>query len=259
MKENVKQTNIKNIIIEELIINNGENEIYGKLYVPEGKGKHPAVILSHGYNGTNEDFVSECTYFAENGYLAYAYDFCGGSAQSKSSGKSTDMTIFTEKGDLTAVYNYIENMESVDPQRIFLCGGSQGGLVSALAAEQLKDKVRGLVLYFPAFNIPEDWRKRYASADEIPQSLEFWGLTLGQGFFMSIRDFETFENIGAYSKNVLIVYGANDDIVLIEHVLAAQQVYKSARLIILPNEGHGFSPDGAKEAMEFALHFMEQQ
>ena len=259
MGESLEKEDINNIIIEELVIRNGEHEIYGTLYTPRGEGKHPVVILSHGYNGTNADFVNECIYFAENGYIAYAYDFCGGSVQSRSSGKSTDMTIFTEKGDLLAVYHRIENMENADPRRIFLFGGSQGGLVSALAAEQLQDGVRGLVLYFPAFNIPDDWRERYASADEIPQNIEFWGMDLGKDYFMSIRDFYTFTNIGAYSKNILIIYGADDDIVPIGHMLTAQQVYKNAQLVILPNEGHGFSSDGAKEAMELALRFMEKQ
>lgn len=259
MGESLEKEDINNIIMEELVIRNGEHEIFGMLYASKGEGKHPAVILSHGYNGTNTDFVNECTYFAENGYIAYAYDFCGGSVQSKSSGRSTDMTIFTEKGDLLAVYRHMENMENVDPQRIFLFGGSQGGMVSALAAEQLQDGVRGLVLYFPAFNIPDDWRKRYASVDEIPQVTEFWGMNLGKDYFTSIHDFYTFKNIGAYSKNILIIYGDEDDIVPVGHMLTAQKTYKNAQLMILPNEGHGFSPDGAKEAMELALRFMEKQ
>ena len=67
---------MKKIMTEELIIKNGEKDIYGKIYRPEGNGKFPAVILSHGYNGIHSDFTKECQYFAKNGYIAYAYDFC---------------------------------------------------------------------------------------------------------------------------------------------------------------------------------------
>lgn len=65
------------VVVEELIIKDGEKEIYGKIYKPAKQGVYPAIILSHGYNGCNSDFIKECRYYAENGYIAYAYDFVG--------------------------------------------------------------------------------------------------------------------------------------------------------------------------------------
>ena len=38
---------------------------------------------------------------------------------------------------------------------LVLLGSSQGGLVSAILAEQLQDAVASMVLFYPAFNIPE--------------------------------------------------------------------------------------------------------
>jgi len=145
-----------NIIIKELEIKNGERKIYGKLYSPEGGGIYPAVILCHGYNGVNTDWVKECSYYAHHGYVAYAFDFCGGSVRSKSSGYSTDMTITSEKEDLFAVLDSIRAMDNVDAENVVLFGGSQGGLVSALAAAERADEVRALAMYFPALCIPGD-------------------------------------------------------------------------------------------------------
>jgi len=153
---------------EVLNIESGEKEIYGKIYFPGTEKKCPAVILSHGYNGCHTDFISECNYFSQNGYVACTFDFCGGSTRSRSSGKSTDMTIFTEKDDLLAVIDYVASLEQVDTSRIFLLGGSQGGLVTALAAEERSEQIRGMVLYFPAFNIPDDWRANYPRVEQIP-------------------------------------------------------------------------------------------
>jgi len=188
------------VVMEELIITEGEKEIYGKLYRPKEEGSYPAVILSHGYNGCNTDFVSECKYFASNGYIAYTFDFSGGSTRSKSKGASTDMTIFTEKEDLMTVFNYIKNMDIVDKENLFLFGGSQGGLVTAMAAEEFVEEVKGMILYFPAFNIPDDWRKNYATEESIPKTLDFWGLLLGENFFKSMREFYTFESIGNFDR-----------------------------------------------------------
>ena len=214
--------------------------------------------MSHGYNGINADFVNECTYFAENGYVAYAFDFCGGSTRSKSSGATTDMTVFTEKEDLLTVFNHIQKLEYVDSEQMFLFGGSQGGFVTTLVAEELKEKVKGMMLYFPALNIPDDWRKTYATEDKIPEVHDFWGMKLGKNFFLSIHDFYTFENIGSYPNDVLIIYGDKDPIVPYSAMEQAQKTYSSAELVVLKNEAHGFSPSGGKKAREMLLAFMQK-
>ena len=241
---------------EELIIRENDKEIYGKIYMPKEEGAYPTVILSHGYNGCNTDFVQECNYFAKNGYIAYAFDFPGGSGRSKSKGSSIDMTIFTEKEDLLTVLRYIKSMKSVDNDHIFLFGGSQGGMVTALAAEECRDEIEGIALYFPAFNIPDDWRRNYASEDSIPETVVFWELKLGRNFFLSMREFYTFENIGAFDKKVLIIHGDQDNIVPISYSEKALEYYSSAELVVFPGEGHGFSAQIGEKAMELVLEFM---
>ena len=247
------------IIIEELIIKKNDKEIYGKLYMPKEEGMYPAVILSHGYNGCNADFVNECKYYTQNGYIAYAFDFSGGSTRSKSKGSSTEMTIFTEKEDLLVVFHYIKNMNNVDKANIFLFGGSQGGLVTALAAEECKDELKGMALYYPALNIPDDWRRNYASEDDIPETIDFWGLKLGECFCKSMREFYTFDNIGGFDKEILIIHGDKDAIVPLNYAEKAVKHYSNAELVVLQGEGHGFTPQGAKKAMELVLDFMKSQ
>jgi len=247
----------KELIIEEHIIETDDKTIYGTIYMPKGEGKYPAVILSHGYNGVNSDFIKECRYFAENGYVAYAFDFCGGSTRSKSSGATTDMTLFTEKNDLLTVFENISSLDNVDAEQIFLFGGSQGGMVSALVAAELKEKVAGMILYYPAFCIPDNWRVMYPDLDKVPEVINFWGMNLGKVFARSIHDFNTYDTIGNYSGDVLIIYGEKDPIVSMGDMEKAKEVYNSVELIVLENEAHGFSPSAAKYAMEKALEFMQ--
>ena len=243
---------------EEKTIQTGDKSIFGCIWYPAAPGKRPAVILSHGYNGCHSDFDRECRFFAQNGVIAYSFDFCGGSVHSRSSGRSTDMTLFTEKADLLAVIDAVSRMDSADPDALFLLGGSQGGLVTALAAEERSDRLRGMILYFPAFNIPEDWRSRFRSAEEIPETYPFWGLTLGRDFFVSMRDFVPFGHVGGFPGPVLIFQGDQDQIVPLAVAQQAAQVYPQAKLTVLPGEGHGFSPAAAARVMETAFHQMIQ-
>jgi len=247
------------IITEEHIVSYDEKDIYGKIYYPTDlteEQKCSAVILSHGYNGCNADFTNECTKLAQQGYVAYAYDFCGGSIRSKSSMKTTEMTIFTEKEDLLAVYNDISNLDIVDANHVYLMGGSQGGLVTTLATEELQDKVAAMILYYPALNIPEDWRNNFKSEADIPEENEFWGMTLGKKFFTSIRDFHTFDNIGTYKGNVLIIYGDQDPIVPSGAMDKAVEAYENIEYVVLEGEGHGFSPEGGKKAINKVIDFI---
>lgn len=254
---NIKEDKTYEVSVEELVIKENGKEIYGKIYAPDEDGVFPTVILSHGYNGCNADFVNECKYFASNGIIAYAYDFSGGSTRSKSSGKSTEMTIFTEKEDLMTVLDYISGMEKVDSKHVYLFGGSQGGLVTALTAEECEEKICGMILYYPAFCIPDDWRKTYPTTEEIPETIDFWGLKLGRNFFVSIHDFYTFDNIGGFEKDILIIHGDKDNIVPLNYAEKAKEHYKNAELVVLPGEGHGFTPAGGEEAMNMVLDYMK--
>ncbi|WP_310602121.1 alpha/beta hydrolase family protein [Anaerosporobacter sp.] len=250
--------NTTEITINELTIPNGEHSIYGKLYIPTQNGTHPAIILSHGYNGTHNDFAKECKYYAEHGYIAYAFDFCGGSNNSKSSGSSTDMTIFTETSDLLAVFDYLSAMDDVDKEQLFLFGGSQGGLVTTLVAEQIADKVKGMVLYYPALCIPDDWRNTYPTTEDIPDTLNFWGLNLGKNFFTAIHDYYVFDHIGSFDKDILIIHGDKDNVVSIDYSQKAVVTYENATLITLPGEGHGFSQSGGITAMQEVLTYLKE-
>lgn len=243
--------------VKEVRIEDGDDSIYGKLYAPKQEGTWPIVILSHGYNGNNGQFEIDCQLFAENGYMAYAYDFCGGSNVSKSSGNTTDMTIFTEKQNLLSVFEYIKDMENVDTEQIFLLGGSQGGLVTTLAAEELSDQVKGMILYFPALCIADDWRRNFKTVDEIPDVYNFWDMDLGRNFFMSIREFDPYDVIGNYPNHVLIIWGDQDTVVPRTYVERAQQAYQNAEdLIVVPNVGHNSSSAIFRES---ALSFMREQ
>lgn len=230
--------------VEEKSCTRGELNIYGKLYIPEGEGEMPAVILSHSSSLTHASMNSYCIEFASRGYVAYAFDFCGGSAESRSDGSTLDMTVFTEVEDLKAVLAEISALSYVDETQVYLFGTSQGGLVSALVANDQPESVKGLMLLYPAFNIPELIRKQYASKDEIPETLSsFGGAPNGRAFAETLYDFDPYEHIAAYTGDVIILHGSSDFIVNPSYSEKAAEVYSSCELHLIEGANHGFNSE----------------
>jgi hypothetical protein len=231
-------------------------EIYGVLYMPKIEGRCPLVIFSHGYNGRNEDFTMNCEHLATKGIAAYSFDFCGGSVNSKSSLKTTEMTLFTEKEDLCAIIETLKNNAMIDNKNIFLFGGSQGGLVSTMVAEEMSADIRGMLLLFPAMCIADNWQERFPNYEDIPDTQELWGMTLGRVFFESIHDYDTWSNVGKFKKNVLIFIGDQDPIVSLGYGQKTLEAYENAKMEIFKGEGHGFTKDGNATVADMTYEFV---
>lgn len=240
---------------QDITINHHNRNISGRAYLPD-KDKYPLVIFSHGFNGAGDDFKMQAEVLAENGIAAFTYDFCGGSLGSKSDMKTHEMTIFTEKEDLLSVLDTVKTWEHVDNNNIFLFGGSMGGLVSALAAEERAEEIKGMILLFPALCVADNWNERFPNVEDIPQTVDLWGVPLGKHFFETLHGFDVLESIGKFSGNVLIMHGDKDDIVPVEYSERAKEIYQNSRLEVFPGEGHGFSAMGNDTVTKMLTEFI---
>lgn len=220
--------------VQEFYVNKGDAKIYGKLYIPNrSEEKMPAVILSHSANITSASMKSYCERFAGLGYVAYAFDFCGGSKKSRSDGDVADMTVFTEMDDLKSVLAAINELEYVDNRNIYLFGTSQGGLVSALVADECPSDIKGLILFYPSFNIAELVQKFYGNRQTSPQ----------KAFITTLLDYDVYEHIGAFQGNVLILHGSNDFIVPYSYSERAAGLYEHCQLYKIDGASHGFNSE----------------
>lgn len=225
---------------KDITIRHHNRNISGRLYLPQ-MDKCPMVILSHGFNGSGDDFTEYAKALVENGIGACVFDFCGGSLCSKSDLSTTEMTVFTEKEDLLAVIDFAEKQQNTDG--IFLFGASMGGLVSALCAEDCTNKIQGMVLLYPALCVADDWNRRFPNVEEIPDVYNAWEVPLGKNFAKTLHGFNAFEHIGNYSGNVVILHGDNDAVVPLEYSEKANKIYANSILDVFSGEGHGFSDD----------------
>ncbi len=232
-------------------------KIYGVTLVPDGiEGKIPTVILSHGYNANYQTMIRIARYLASQGIACYTFDYCGGSTHTKSDGDMSEMSIITEKKDLIAVIDFVKALDYVDANHLFVVGESQGGCVAALTAAEKAEDIKGLVLLYPALMIPIGAQEKYASVDDIPDTIEVLGGTIGKRYYADILDIDIYKDIASYSKDVLIFHGDSDYLVDLSVSERALEAYHSAELVVMKGEGHGFTEEGQLEVAKHTLAFI---
>ena len=232
--------------------------IRGTQYRPKGTNL-PIAVLSHGFMANQQSMMKYAKQLAEWGYAAFCFDFSGGCIKGKSDGKTTDMTVLTEKEDLKAVIRYAKSLGYVNPNHLILMGCSQGGFVSALTAAEIPKQVHKLILFYPALCIPDDARRGQmmtASFDpeHIPDTIKCGPMLLGHDYPAAVLHMNPYREICSYSGPVLIVHGTNDEVVNLSYAQKANKAYPDSQLLVIRRAGHGFT---LKED-ELALYAMKQ-
>ena len=245
-------------ITEELYAKRDDNQIYGVIYIPQGAGQQmPAVIFSHGFGGNYQVGAQYAEALAAKGYVVYCFDFCGGSPGSRSDGSTLEMSIFTEQADLEAVMAMIQSLDYVDSDNLFLMGTSQGGAVSAITAADHQEEIRGAILLYPAFCLVDMTKERFDSVEDIPDTYFSLWMTIGRTYAENLLDYDIYEDISGYEKDVLILHGDADGIVPLSYSEKALEVYSSAQLEVLPGARHGFYGEDAQKAIHLMLNYLE--
>ena len=155
--------------VQELCFTRDGLRIYGELYLPDGDGPFPTVIIGHGLDSNLTDTEGYAKRIARYGIAAYVFDFIGGGTEIRSDGDILDMTVLTETEDLLAVLDGVRALDAVDVGKVFLMGCSQGGYVAACAAARRTVYVRGLIAFYPAFGLMDDVRERTANGNHITE------------------------------------------------------------------------------------------
>ena len=133
-------------------------------------GGFPSIVLIHGSGGSKADMVPYAAVLANNGYASLAYSVRG---QGNSGGYSTSSGE-TERLDLDEVIQYFRHQTNINPEKIGVAGGSQGGIHSWMAAAY---RMAGVKAIIPTYATP-----RFAM-DLVPNNCVkqalVWQLTLG--------------------------------------------------------------------------------
>lgn len=220
-------------------------EIYSRIFRPQDFDEsktYPVLIMCHGFNdfSKNGNSVMVSNTVAQ-GIVCVTFDFCGGGTFNiKSEGKTTDMSVLTEISDLEAVLAEMKGMNYIDTSKIALYGQSFGGMVASVTAARHNDEIAALLLQAPAIGMAN--RGPYTSKDEVPETTRLNNMTVGKKFFLDAWDFDSWNEIGDYKKDVFIMYGTEDDAIKPEIIDRARVVYGEERCTVRIVDGaqHGF-------------------
>ena len=249
---------------------NGDLNIYGKFYYPEGfdaSQKYPVVIMSHGL-GSRAEMVERAKWpkaVTEKGFIAYAFDFCGGGMNSLSDGDFMEMSVLTEASDLNAVIDFVKSQAYADPDNLFLLGQSQGGFVSAITAASRPEEVKAMVLVYPALCLVDDLHEFVPDLAEVTgDTVETAMGTLGAVYARDAYDIDVMNEIAKYTGDVMIIHGLNDKTVPYSYSLEAITTAYSAAaselvLITGKKSAHGFEMvynEGREYALDAGTDFL---
>jgi carboxymethylenebutenolidase len=102
----------------------------GYLAVPQGKGKHPGLIVVQEWWGLNDWIRQQADRYAKEGYVAFAPDLYRGKtttdpavAHELARGLPPDRAL----SDLKAAFRYLASRKDVDAKRIGVIGWCMGG------------------------------------------------------------------------------------------------------------------------------------
>ncbi len=123
---------------ETVSYKSGSDTVNGYLALPEGGGKHPAIIVIHEWWGLN-DWVKEQTQkYAGQGYVALAVDLYRGKVAANPDDAHILMRgLADDRGlrDLEAAFAYLSSRPDVDAGKIGSVGWCMGGGWSIKLAE----------------------------------------------------------------------------------------------------------------------------
>ncbi len=118
--------------IEELSFTSGGERMNGLMYVAQGRGPHPTVVLLHGYPG-NERNLDLAQALKRAGMNVLFFDYRG------SWGSGGTFSFAGAREDVAAAIAFVRAPESArryrgDPRRVALIGHSMGGWLAMLSA-----------------------------------------------------------------------------------------------------------------------------
>ena len=139
-------------------------KLHAKLEKPEGAEKCPLAIVIHGFTGHMEErhIVAVAQAMREVGVATLRVEMYG---HGQSDGRFEDHTLYKWVTGALAVVDYAKALDFVTS--LYLCGHSQGGLLTMLAAGMKRDDFKAVIPLAPAWMIPDGARQ---------------GSLLGQGF-----------------------------------------------------------------------------
>ena len=141
---------------KEITFYRDDMEIEGKLYLPEGDGPFPVIVLCCGLQQPYTDYEPDAQGFADNGYAAVVFSFIDYSDPNGEQPTDNSKVFLSESRDLYAVLDSLDSLPGVDTENVYLWGHSFGGFVAAFAGCDRELDLKGMLLVEPTIVVGEE-------------------------------------------------------------------------------------------------------
>ena len=211
-----------------------------KADMPEEKEKCPLVIVFHGLTGNMEErhITAVSSAMNEIGFATLRVELYG---HGKSGGTFEQHNLMKWINNAMTVTDYAKTLDFVTD--LYICGHSQGGLLTMLAAGMRADDFKAAIPMSPAIVIPDGARKgnllgQPFDPEHIPDMVEWGDRHLSGNYLRTAQLLDVDEAIRKYEKPVLLIHGDADEAVPIEYSIDAAKKYKNAKLVQIPGDTH---------------------
>ena len=233
---------------------------------------NPPVVLIHGAGGSHLSWPPEIRRLV--GYNVYAIDLPG-HGKSDSHGEQT-VSVYAEQ--------VLAWMEALNLYRVFVVGHSMGGAIAISIAVNTPARVVGLGLLGIGIplEVPKDILENLSNPIMVPSALNrLMALSFGtganprlvelvskrlaetrisvlQGDFLACIRYNMMEAIEMIDQPVILISGAQDQIVPLRHVQLLSKKIKGAELVVIPDAGHMVMLEHSTEVAEQLVEFLQQ-
>ncbi|MBO7449312.1 MAG: alpha/beta hydrolase [Clostridiales bacterium] len=229
--------------MEEFYINSDGIRLHAKLERPEGTDKSPLCILIHGFTGNMEEdhLLAVKDVLLEKGIAVLRAEMYG---HGGSDGEFKDHTLYKWVINALDVVKYAKTLDFVTD--LYLCGHSQGGLLTMLVGGMCENYFKAIIPLSPAWMIPEGARRGNLIGIDfdpvhIPDVISSDWATLSGDYVRVAQTIHVEDEIERYKGQVFIIHGDEDMTVPYFYGQKAEELYENAKLVTVKGADHCFN------------------
>ena len=220
----------------------GETKFYGEIYIPEGEGPFPVVIIAGGFATSHYGYQGMAQMFAESGIVGVVFDPSDTGYMGAMIDDYLNWSPLKEAADIESIVSAMSKLSYVDDSNIFLWGHSMGGFASGYVGFKNPGLIKGMVLVEPAFYLNEEAKEQFPDTDDIPEIVE-GDIYFGRIYFEDLCSFDIYDLMAAYDRNVAVYAGTESPSVgadMPELLTRAEELLPSCKITYV-NTDHFFN------------------
>jgi len=229
--------------MKEFYIDSDGVKLHAKLDCPEGMVKGPLCILIHGFTGHMEEdhIIAAQKAMNKAGVAVLRAEMYG---HGNSDGKFEKHTLYKWVTNALAVVAYAKTLDFVTD--LYLCGHSQGGLLTMLIGGMCADDFKAILPLSPAWMIPEYCRKGEVlgvsfDPNHIPEKVSSDDWSLDGDYIRVAQTIHVEDAIARFKGPVFIVHGDADEVVPYAYSQKAVELYSDAQLVTISGDDHCYT------------------